>query len=489
MAYFIKNIKLYVLLTPLLTSSAVSSQIIYNNGAPITITSGGIVQINGGAENSLAGNLDNNGNTVITGDFTNHATAGGNGTYTVGGNWINNGAFNSGTGTVNLNGAAQNIGGSNLTHFYNLTLTGSGIKTQTIDQNVMHLLALNDRELATGSHTMFFTNTDPAAITRTTGFVSSTTQGSLSRTTYNAESYLFPVGSSAGTMRYRPVEISPAVQAANTFTVRLANTDATLEGFDRAQVDSSICASNPLYFHRINRSSGTSAAGIKIFFDAAADGNWAGIANWYISPGEWINTGIATYNGGTPLSNLTLQGWNHYENIPYVLINKRSNATIFPIDSICLSDAPVNLMASETGGTWSGTGITDAVNGVFSPSVSGTGEFTITYTLPGTCGDADSKQISVEDCSVNNIYIPNIFSPNGDNQNDVLYVRGTYNSIHFTIFDRWGEKVFETKDGTTGWDGKYKEKPMNPGVFVYYADIVLANGTTITKKGNVTLVR
>jgi len=50
-------------------------------------------------------------------------------------------------------------------------------------------------------------------------------------------------------------------------------------------------------------------------------------------------------------------------------------------------------------------------------------------------------------------YIPNIFSPNGDKQNDVLYVRGKgIKEFVFVIYDRWGEEIFKTKDQDKGWD-------------------------------------
>ena len=479
---------LWILLILLLALQA-PAQLFYNKGAPVTIASGGILQINGGIENAVSGNLENKGSVTITGDFINNATAGGDGTYTISGNWINNNTFNSGTGSVILNGAAQNISGSVLTHFYNLTFTGSGIKTQTIDQNVMHILSLNDRELATGIHTMFVTNTDPSAITRTNGFVSSMAQGSLSRSVYNPVPYLFPVGSSAGTLRYRPVEVVPSIASANNFTVRMANTDATSEGFDRTSADSTVCATNPLFYHHINRSAGTSSADLRVYFDNALDGNWQGLANWDNTALHWQNTGTNTVNSGTPLSYVALANWNNFGSSPYILIRNQTIVSILPVDSICSNYIPFTLTASEPGGIWTGTGIIDTNTGLFSPDVSGIGSFMITYSIPGYCGGTGNREVRVVDCSVNNIYIPNIFSPNGDNQNDVLFVRGDYKSLHLTIYDRWGEKVFETHDGTIGWNGTYKNQQVNPGVFAYYAEIELMNGSIVTKKGNITLVK
>jgi gliding motility-associated-like protein len=93
-------------------------------------------------------------------------------------------------------------------------------------------------------------------------------------------------------------------------------------------------------------------------------------------------------------------------------------------------------------------------------------------------------------CYEPNIYIPNIFSPNGDGQNDVLYVRGKgIKSLIFVIYDRWGEKVFETSSQSDGWDGTYKSKKLNTSVFTYYIDVVMQNNEIIKKKGSITLIR
>ncbi len=93
-------------------------------------------------------------------------------------------------------------------------------------------------------------------------------------------------------------------------------------------------------------------------------------------------------------------------------------------------------------------------------------------------------------CNDSYIYVPNAFTPNSDGKNDILYVRSKMLSdLNFLVYDRWGEKVFETKDVNNGWDGKYKGKMCDPGVFVYYLDATCHNKMQYIKKGNVTLIR
>lgn len=88
------------------------------------------------------------------------------------------------------------------------------------------------------------------------------------------------------------------------------------------------------------------------------------------------------------------------------------------------------------------------------------------------------------------IYIPNAFSPNGDGTNDVLLVYGyTITNIRFTVFNQWGEKIFESNNQSTGWNGTYKGKTQPSGVYMYVCQITLRDGTTQVKKGSINLVR
>lgn len=93
-------------------------------------------------------------------------------------------------------------------------------------------------------------------------------------------------------------------------------------------------------------------------------------------------------------------------------------------------------------------------------------------------------------CKESNIYIPNAFSPNGDGKNDVLYVRANnVTKIYFAVFDRWGQRMFETYDISKGWDGTFKGKKIDPAVFGWYAEGECDGGNKFLKKGNVTLLR
>ena len=88
------------------------------------------------------------------------------------------------------------------------------------------------------------------------------------------------------------------------------------------------------------------------------------------------------------------------------------------------------------------------------------------------------------------IAFPNVFSPNGDYKNDFFSYNGEgAKNIYLQIFNRWGEKVFESKNIYDKWDGTYKNEPQPNENYVYIATITLINNRTLVFKGSVTLIR
>jgi gliding motility-associated-like protein len=116
---------------------------------------------------------------------------------------------------------------------------------------------------------------------------------------------------------------------------------------------------------------------------------------------------------------------------------------------------------------------------------------TTTYTLTVTSDSGcTTNELVTIDVSCGNVFVPDAFSPNNDGQNDVLYVRGyCISEADFVVYDRWGNKVFETTNISQGWDGKYKGEPENAGTYAYFLKASMSDGTSLTRKGNITLVR
>ena len=142
--------------------------------------------------------------------------------------------------------------------------------------------------------------------------------------------------------------------------------------------------------------------------------------------------------------------------------------------------------------SWSpsnGLSCTNCSNPVASPNQTTT--YCVIATDAGGCSDSACVTIYVE-LPCGNLFIPNAFSPNNDLANDIECVMlnpACVKNLTFIIYDRWGEKVFETTDVQICWDGMYKGKAMNTAVFVYYLEATFTSGETIAKKGNISLIR
>jgi gliding motility-associated-like protein len=117
--------------------------------------------------------------------------------------------------------------------------------------------------------------------------------------------------------------------------------------------------------------------------------------------------------------------------------------------------------------------------------------YTFTVT-DGICTKSDTVLVRTYSfiCGEPYVYIPNAFTPNGDNENDILYVRGQLlESMVFRVFDRWGELVFETFERSTGWDGTFRGKQLPPDVYDWYLEATCIDKEQAVIKGNVTLMR
>jgi len=108
------------------------------------------------------------------------------------------------------------------------------------------------------------------------------------------------------------------------------------------------------------------------------------------------------------------------------------------------------------------------------------------------CTRSDTVVITVVDalCEDPYIFVPNAFTPNNDGENDKLFVRGIYiETLLFRVYNRWGEKVWETTDQNLGWDGTFQGRSCDPAVFDYYIQVSCPGGAEYFKKGNITLIR
>lgn len=117
---------------------------------------------------------------------------------------------------------------------------------------------------------------------------------------------------------------------------------------------------------------------------------------------------------------------------------------------------------------------------------------TTNYIVTGTdengCMNTDTVTITVD--GEMQVYIPNIFSPNGDGNNDVVLVQGPrLTDFEFKIFDRWGRKLFETQDQKIGWDGTFNGNPVPQQVVTYIVTGIDVLGREVKRGGNIMVSR
>lgn len=97
--------------------------------------------------------------------------------------------------------------------------------------------------------------------------------------------------------------------------------------------------------------------------------------------------------------------------------------------------------------------------------------------------------IDAEACC--NVALPTAFTPNNDGRNDVFRIitNGHQEIQAFVIVNRWGQKVFESHDQWKGWDGTFRGKNADIGVYNYYIKYLCSDGQILEKKGDVVLMR
>ena len=337
-----------LLAAALLSPISIFAQTLFSDGATIFVDNGGILHCNGGITLENGSALTNHGDVrttknstfLVPGTFTNDVTSSvnGNGMYYVEQDWINSATFNGDLSTVILNGnTEQFITSTNgtITEFNNLTLLGTGTgndrkkSLQGVDAriSVTGILTINNRELATETNELLVLNTNTNAITNTQtfgaeGFVSSEAPGYLNWTTNGSSSYLFPVGSSDGSVRYRPVTIRPKSILVDNYRVRLNNTSGDAYGYFLAQHDEDISTLNANFFHSIEQVSGLNNADVSLTYLASADGDWNSMAQWSNGELQWNSVGTTNTASLGNYATVEKADWDFANPAhPYILVN------------------------------------------------------------------------------------------------------------------------------------------------------------------------
>lgn len=360
------------------------------------------------------------------------------GTIELNRDWINNSGFsvflNNSPGLVVMNGFNQRFMGNFVTDFYNLELRNSALKEMFADANVSNLLDIQGSELQLHQNIMHVTNPSTTSITWTNGFVSGDSIGGyLARSTNLNTPYIYPVGDISLFNTYRAVEVTPSNSDSAVYAVRLAAIDPDIDF------------------------SGTSFTG------STGPFNRSSLAPDLFGVNSRFYHHVARFHGTNNIST-KIYYFASDEILPY------------EFNGLSAWDNPIPQWA----------------NANFNVNFT-SGLFNIGNPEKFVLGNISNFGNDVYALAVKNkvtARVPQIFSPNGDGLNDILYVLGyEIEELEFVVYNRWGEKVFETNDINIGWDGTFRGKKAQPGVYVYYLKADLSTSERITQSGDITLVR
>lgn len=409
----------------------------YNADAIISLDPNAILYVGGHIQNTANGAIHNQGNIYLTNDWTNDNTSGG---------------LDAATGKVILYGPnLQLIQGAATTTFNNLDCQGGAVtKKLMIDTKVggnTGVLSLNASVFDLNGKNITVTNSSTSAVTRTTGYIISEIPppAAYASVVWNIASstgnYVYPFGTAAG--EYIPFTADVSSGGVQTTTGNLAvstyPTDVTASPNNRPLPNG---VSNLDNFN-------SQEAG-----DKCVDRFWEVDMNNYSS---------------TPTADYTFT----YRDSEWDVIGGSTNF----IHEDSLGAWP-----------WLGTQWQNPPFGMANTSnktVTATG---INYSSPWTLKEKEVTDSRPLECRLE---MPNAFSPNGDNHNDAFYLRGwphCVSDFSIIIYNRWGEKVYESQNVNKSWDGTYLGKAQDPAVYIYYISAVTNAGEKITKKGNVTLL-
>jgi gliding motility-associated-like protein len=202
---------------------------------------------------------------------------------------------------------------------------------------------------------------------------------------------------------------------------------------------------------------------------------------------------IENVNGCTDSVLIPYTGFDRKYSIDGVSVSK---SVIYPRDDSTL--ITVNAQNAMSYSWNPKTGLTDTTSNAVFAKPQHSIRYKIVVTDNRGCTDEGQAAIRVYkySCGETEVYMPNGFSPNGDGENDYLRLRGEEIArLDLSIYNRLGELVFHSTNigmldnETYGWDGRYKGKLQDPGVFVYYLKVSCSDDRNFIKKGNITLLR
>jgi gliding motility-associated-like protein len=200
----------------------------------------------------------------------------------------------------------------------------------------------------------------------------------------------------------------------------------------------------------------------------------------YTSPGVYtvklkINFGLSCLDSSV----------SHPVEVKAFTVNLPPDQTIIVGQSLFLStDQPASTF-DWTPGTW----LSDST--IRNPVATPLDDITYKVTAANGEGCSGEDSMTIHVIQYNDVYVPNAFTPNNDGKNDVIrpFYNGALTLKNFSIFSRWGTRVFSTSQRNQGWNGEINGKLQDAGVYVWNIVLTDKAGNITEKKGSLVLIR
>jgi gliding motility-associated-like protein len=171
-------------------------------------------------------------------------------------------------------------------------------------------------------------------------------------------------------------------------------------------------------------------------------------------------------------------------------VTRRANPPVdfLPPDTVVCTYASLSIEAASGFDSylWSTGEITASI------LISQPGVYSLAVTDSNGCIGKDTIVVKPGQCD-EGFFVPNAFTPNGDGRNDLLKPISLYHfnlsRFHFALYNRWGQRVFESSNPSVGWDGRVGGIQQAAGVYVWILDYQYQGGPSATGKGTVILIR
>ncbi len=249
------------------------------------------------------------------------------------------------------------------------------------------------------------------------------------------------------------------------------------------EMDTVICINEPVRVTAVDKTADSFAW----YFDGAQvmNGTGAGpyLINWY-SPGSYtvkLQTGTGGCYSDTTEKNITVN--------PAPVINAQLTNT-----QACLGDTITIVASGGSNYLWTVPdqiiGFTDNIEKAEVITDAESGNYIVAGNNEYGCIGRDTLTLSPQSCC-DISFMPDAFSPDNDGRNDLYgpVLKGNLQLIDLRIYNRWGEMIFRSEGVDKKWDGTYKGVPVGMDTYKYYITLECIGGKTVTRQGDITVVR